>query len=1023
MLTGRFFRCRILFVPENFFRRQVSDAKTMLSSPQPQDGVKKRFENITKSKNDDRNYRGLVLSNNMKVLLISDPTDKSAASMDVNIGFMSDPPDLPGLAHFCEHMLFLGTEKYPDKDEYNTFLSQHGGQSNAATHMDYTNYHVEVTPDELDSVLDRFSQFFLNPLFTESATELEVNAVNSEHEKNIANDVWRADQLEKSSADPNHPYSKFGSGNRETLDVIPKAKGIDVRKALLDFHKTWYSANIMALSVLGKESLDELEEMVVSRFAHVEDKNVEAPAWPEHPYKQEHFKNKWSVVPIKDIRYLNMSFPLPDMHEHFRSAPAHYVSHLLGHEGNGSLLAALRKAGWSDSLMAGERTAARGDCNFFNVIVDLTEEGIKHVDDIITLLFQYINMLKEAGPLEWIYDEYKQISMMEFDFKEKLRPGSYVNVMSRALQKYPMEEILIAPYLLTEWRPDLINTVIDHLTPDNIRVYVIGKIFEDIATETEPWYGTKFKKESIASETIEKWQNCGLNEDLVFPTKNEFIPEDFAIRAHDVARSAIEKFPVIIEDSPFTRIWFKQDDEFLLPKVNLTFDFTSPLAYMDPVSCNLTYMYIQLVKDSLNEYAYDAGLAGLTWEFSGSKYGITMTIGGYHDKHRILLEKIMDKMVNFTIDSKRFEILKGNHIRSLKNLEAEQPYKHAIYYLAVLLAEQVWKRGDLLNASEHITEQKLREFVPQLLTKMHVECLVHGNLTKAEALETVQLVQSKLKEPARENDDRRIVPLLSRQLLLYREISLDNGCHYLYQAENSHHKSSCTEVYYQTGLQSTESNMHLELLAQIISQPCFSTLRTSEQLGYIVVSGIRRANGVQGLRIIVQSDRHPKYVDDRIELFMESMLEQITKMGEDEFNRHKAALAAQRLEKPRMMGTLSAVFWSEIATQQYNFDRTTIEVAYLKTITKDQILQFFKEVIHAKAPMRRKLAVHILSMADGGAGLVEYTGTKNDETTEGVVQEVPIEIKDIISFKASQSLYPLVKPFNGIARKGQRSKL
>lgn len=165
---------------------------------------------------------------------------------------MSDPPELPGLAHFCEHMLFLGTEKYPDKDEYNTFLSQHGGQSNAATHMDYTNYHVEVTPDELDSVLDRFSQFFLNPLFTESATELEVNAVNSEHEKNIANDVWRADQLEKSSADPNHPYSKFGSGNRATLDVEPKAKGIDVREALLKFHNSWYSANIMALCVLGK---------------------------------------------------------------------------------------------------------------------------------------------------------------------------------------------------------------------------------------------------------------------------------------------------------------------------------------------------------------------------------------------------------------------------------------------------------------------------------------------------------------------------------------------------------------------------------------------------------------------------------------------------------------------------------------------------------------------------------------------------------------------------------------------------
>jgi len=98
------------------------------------------------------------------------------------------------------------------------------------------------------------------------------------------------------------------------------------------------------------------------------------------------------------------------------------------------------------------------------------------------------------------------------------------------------------------------------------------------------------------------------------------------------------------------------------------------------------------------------------------------------------------------------------------------------------------------------------------------------------------------------------------------------GCHFLYEAENNLHKSSCTMVYYPIGLQSTESNMLLELLAQIIAEPCFNTLRTKEQLGYIVFSGIRRSSGAQGLRIIVQSDKHPQYVEKRINLFLDSML-------------------------------------------------------------------------------------------------------------------------------------------------------
>jgi len=83
----------------------------------------KTVVDVVKSEGDERDYRGLVLGNGMKVLLVSDPTtDKAAAAMDVNVGHMSDP--IPGLAHFCEHMLFLGTKKYPDENEYTKYLSQ-----------------------------------------------------------------------------------------------------------------------------------------------------------------------------------------------------------------------------------------------------------------------------------------------------------------------------------------------------------------------------------------------------------------------------------------------------------------------------------------------------------------------------------------------------------------------------------------------------------------------------------------------------------------------------------------------------------------------------------------------------------------------------------------------------------------------------------------------------------------------------------------------------------------------------------
>ena len=93
-----------------------------------------------------------------------------------------------------------GTKEFPDENEYSKYLSQHGGSFNAFTSSDHTNYYFDVSPDNLSGALDRFSQFFLAPLFTESATDREVNAVNSEHEKNIPNDTWRINQVPQKSS-------------------------------------------------------------------------------------------------------------------------------------------------------------------------------------------------------------------------------------------------------------------------------------------------------------------------------------------------------------------------------------------------------------------------------------------------------------------------------------------------------------------------------------------------------------------------------------------------------------------------------------------------------------------------------------------------------------------------------------------------------------------------------------------------------------------------------------------------------
>jgi len=81
------------------------------------------------------------------------------------------------------------------------------------------------------------------------------------------------------------------------------------------------------------------------------------------------------------------------------------------------------------------------------------------------------------------------------------------------------------------------------------------------------------------------------------------------------------KHPQIVHMSDMTRLWYKQDETFLLPKALVKLEFFSPLAYLDPLNTSLSFMYTSLIKDDLNEFSYDASLARLDWSFGATRHG------------------------------------------------------------------------------------------------------------------------------------------------------------------------------------------------------------------------------------------------------------------------------------------------------------------------------------------------------------------------------------------------------------------
>ena len=207
-------------------------------------------------------------------MLVSDPTvEKSAAALSVGLGAAADPDDYPGMAHYLEHMLFMGSAQYPDPDGFMAFTAEHGGMSNAYTGLDITNYMMTVENDAFPEGLDRFSSFFTDPLLDPTYIDKEKNAVNAEWSMRREQDFRIEYRLARKLLGA-HPANRFQSGNLESL--ADKSEG-GLHAATVAFFQRYYSANLMKASLISERPLDEMTALAEAYFADIPNKQVAQP--------------------------------------------------------------------------------------------------------------------------------------------------------------------------------------------------------------------------------------------------------------------------------------------------------------------------------------------------------------------------------------------------------------------------------------------------------------------------------------------------------------------------------------------------------------------------------------------------------------------------------------------------------------------------------------------------------------------------------------------------------------------------
>ncbi|TIB35721.1 hypothetical protein E3P86_02628 [Wallemia ichthyophaga] len=911
---------------------------------------------LEKSSNDKRNYRLIKLHNQLECLLINDSeTDKSSVAIDVKAGHLLDPNELPGLAHFNEHMLFLGTSKYPVENDYQDYLSKNSGYSNAYTDMIDTNYYFTCSTNALKGAVDRFSQFFISPLFTQSCTQREVKAVDSENKKNLQSDLWRLFQLEKGLSNP--PMSNFGTGNWDTLFSEPSMKGLDPREELIKWYETHYSSHLMKLCVFGKESLDELEQLAVDNFSAIPQRDIPEPhfssnVWPEDAYKSIIFTET-----IKDLRQLALTFTFPEQDAYYNTKPGNFLSHILGYEGKGSLCSYLKQLGYINSLSAGFGFSAPG-FEFFKINLDLTTKGIGKWKECLRLIFNYIDMMKKFSdnPPEYLFKETQDLAAIAFRFKEQGQPEKVTSNVARLMQKpYEREHILSGSHVIREYDPHCIKQSLDALNLDNCRVMLAAKDpIEGVGEldQVEKWYGTKYRVDKLSEDLLKDIRNSSSPPEMHLPHPNQFIPTNFDVEKVEINEPSI--VPTLLRDTPTVRLWHKKDDQWWVPKAHVYLVMKSPSILQSAKSSVSTRLFNELLLDEMNEYAYDAECAGFAYSIESTGDGVLIHVKGYNDKLTTLLHQIVSTMKRLHIKEDRFNVIKERIERMYANFSMDAPLMHANVSTYSLTQKAFFTFEERLEAVKSIKKEDVENHAKEVLQRLYMEVFVHGNMTDDAAVKISRDIEGVIQPSALTEEERK-----SLQSSL-----VPTGDHvYTKEVPNKAQVNSAIEYYNEVGdVTDIDLRTKLSLFAQITHEPAFDQLRTKEQLGYMVFSGLRKSIGAMGFRVLIQSERPPVFLEGRVEHFFDVTVKGLLEdMSEEEFEKNKLSLIEEKLEKPKNLSNESSRLWLELSGGYYDFHRRGNEVESIKKLTKKDILDFFYTYIHQSSDKRSKLSTHLVS--------------------------------------------------------------
>ena len=890
---------------------------------------------------DQAQFRRFVLPQGLRVLLVSDARlNLSSASLVVDVGQIDDPRDSEGLAHFTEHMLFLGTEKYPEEGEYSRFIRSNGGSNNAYTTSDHTNYQFDIRHQALPQALDRFAQFFIAPRFNPDFVGREVSAVHNEAMRHVQSDFRRVWSVLRELYEPGSGESKFSTGNKDTLARANPA-------AVRAFFERHYSADRMALAIAGNASLDELEALARNTFSAIPRRGTGATAHAPTYLPRKPALRMALVEPVRELRQLQMEFLLPPTRGMFASRSDRLMSQLLEFPGAGGLLAQLKAEGLANSLATNlwERTP-----NYTSmwVVLDLTPQGEREVATVMNRFFAWVEFLRQSPFPRAFHADLARIGNLEETHADRGEGMGLATRLANQALFYPLE---LAERAGSVWgAPDeaAYRSLLAPLVPENMLVALAAR---GVKTDRrERIYNVAYSYSEDTGPAFKALKNPQPVAAYALPGANRFMPGSTQLLADSGAAGPAERAAALV-DEPGLVLHHAPDREFLRPETAILLRFVPVQELAGADSEALLTLWSRALQEALAADIEAARAAGVRLQFDPSLEGLRITVTGYGDSPARVARFLGSRLRDFTLTPARYAAVQEQVQRGLASYAQTEAFTLAGHRREAMSREVRYLPPQLQAKAGTADWPEVQRFGQRFMARGRVEMLVHGHLSSEQSLATARALSAAV--------GARAAP--GGELMRRRHLVMKPGEH-LVDAGLVEGVNAAWVSEYPFGDDSPSLRAASLVLSAFVSPRFSSELRTRQQLGYIVGSFLTVSLRERGLGFVIQSSTHGSTeLAQRADTAIRELPAALAALGEAEWAQLKAGVRSQLEQKPKSIGERAERLFSEAYAYDGDWGRNAAALAALPALSQEQAVALLTNLLDPGQTRRRSILLDPLS--------------------------------------------------------------